>query len=103
MGRYTDAIPGMPGYFRANAEDEFPWDDSGRGVWFALLVVEAGKIERYGFTSSRENKASLVNILTSLSPTDEAALLGVWTGQYNTHLFVLDRSIAVKRLSTSME
>ncbi len=101
MGRFTGDIAGMPGYFRKNGEDEFPWSHSGKGVWFALFVVEAGAIERYGFTASKANKASLVRILKALDPTDDAVLLGVWTGQYNTDLFVLDRRIAIDRLNAS--
>ena len=101
MGRFTEVIAGIPGYFREHEEEAFPWSNTGRSVWYALFVVESGKIERYGFTSSKSNKASLLTVLNSLSSADEATLLGVWTGQYNTHLFVLDRAIAVEKLSAS--
>ena len=100
MGRFSTLASGMPGYFRERAEDDFPWNDTTRRVWYALVVVESGRIERYGFTSSRSNKASLRDVLQSLDPADEAVLLGVWTGTYNTHLFVLDRTIALQKLAT---
>ena len=90
MGKLSKFVVGQPGYFREKAENEFPWDRSDRSVWYSLLVVEAGRIERYGFTSSKSNKTALRSTLKELTREDEALLLGVWTGQYSTHLFILN-------------
>jgi hypothetical protein len=65
--------------------------------------VEEGRIQRYGFTSSKSNKAALCSTLQQLTKSDEALLLGVWTGQYSTHLFVLDIPKAVCNLKTLLD
>lgn len=97
-GKLTQFIIGQPGYFRTECEDDFPWNAEDRSVWYALLVLEGGKITRYGFTSSMPNKQGLVNALESLAETDEALLMGVWNGQWSTHLFVLGRDKAIVQL-----
>jgi hypothetical protein len=98
MGKLGKHIAGQPGYFREGAEDEFPWVSTDKGVWYSLFTVEEGRIERYGFTSSKSNKAGLRSALQQLTERDEALLLGVWTGQYATHLFVLDIPRAISKL-----
>lgn len=99
MRRLDEFVAGQPGYFREGEEDSFPWDRTDRGVWYCLLVVEEGMIERYGFTSSKSNKAGLCRALSTLSGRRDALLLGVWTGQYRTDLFVLDIPKAIEKLS----
>jgi hypothetical protein len=96
-GRLTKFIAGQPGYFRTDCDD-FPFHSTDRSVWYALFVVENGEITRYGFTSSKTNKESLCEAIASLTPDDEAMLLGVWTGQYSTHLFVIEPSVALEHL-----
>ena len=98
MRKLANHIVGQPGYFREGAEDEFPWGRTDKSVWYAILTVEDGRIERYGFTSSKSNKAGLCSALQQLTEQDEALLLGVWTGQYSTHLFVLDIPKAICKL-----
>jgi hypothetical protein len=98
VGRLDRFVAGQPGYFRVGEEDAFPWACTDRSVWYALLVIEAGRIQRYGFTSSKSNKAGLCSALEQLTKEDEAMLLGVWTGQYSTHLFVLDIPKALRKL-----
>jgi hypothetical protein len=100
MGKLSKFIVGQPGYFREGAEDKFPWDCTDRSVWYSLLVVEAGRIERYGFTSSKSNKTALRSTLEELTREDEALLLGVWTGQYSTHLFILNNEKAIEKLKS---
>jgi hypothetical protein len=98
MGKLSQHIAGQPGYFREGAENEFPWASTDRNVWYSLLTVEDGRIARYGFTSSRSNKSGLCSALQQLDERDEAILLGIWTGQYSTHLFVLDIPKAINKL-----
>lgn len=98
MGKLSKFIAGQSGYFRENAED-FPWDSTDKSVWYSLLVVEDGQIQRYGFTSSKSNKKGLVNALETLT-NEEALLLGIWTGQRSTHLFVLNIPTAIEKLKS---
>lgn len=100
MGKLTRFIAGQPGYFREGAEDAFPWDLTDHRAWYTLFTVEEGRIERYGFTSSKSNKAGLCSALQQLTEQDEALLLGVWTGMHSTHLFVLDIAMAIAKLNS---
>lgn len=102
MGKLGKFIAGQPGYFREGEEESFPWDCTDRCVWYSLFVVEGNKIERYGFTSSQSNKQGLCDALNSLSNVESALLLGVWTGQYYTSLFVLPIPKAIKLLRASL-
>jgi hypothetical protein len=98
-GKLTHFIAGEPGYFRTGAEDNFPWDRTDKGVWYALFVVENGKLVHYGFTASKSNKAGLRQALESLEEADESLLIGVWMGQWSTHLFILNPMTAIKKLA----
>lgn len=89
----------VPGYWREGGEEEFRWSATGGSVWYALLVVEDGRIQRYGFTSAASQKAELAAALRAIPSGTEALLLGVWTGEHKTSLFVLDRAKAVAKLS----
>ena len=89
-GKLMQFLVGVAGNFRVGEEASFPWHSTDRGIWYALLVVEAGKICRYGFTSATASKEALCDAIGALSPRDEALLLGVWTGQHRTDLFVLE-------------
>lgn len=100
MGKLSKFIVGQPGYFREGAEEEFPWNSTQKNVWYSLLVVEGGQIERYGFTSSKSNKAGLCSALEELAEGDEALLLGVWTGQYSTSLFILNIPETIRKLKS---
>lgn len=99
MAKLDKFLGGSTGYFVGNAEDTFPWDGT-RGIWYSLLVCEEGKIEKYGFTSAKYQKENLRLALMEIDPNDDAILMGVWTGQYNTHLFILDIEIAIKKLES---
>lgn len=96
-GKLSKLIAGQSGYFRTDCS-EFPWHSTDRSVWYALLVVEDGEIVRYGFTSSKSSKQALCDALESLAAEDEALLLGIWTGQWSTHLFVLEPATALEHL-----
>lgn len=100
-GRLADLVV-HGGYFQVGREADFPWKTSGKGVWYALLLVEQGRIVRCGFTSSQESKGSLVEALGRLRPEDEALLLGVWTGEYGTSLFVLDPKKAATAIRANL-
>lgn len=89
-GKLAQFLVGVDGHFRVGEEASFPWHDTDGGIWYALLVVEDGKIRRYGFTSAIDSKEALCDALEALSPGDEALLLGIWTGQYRTDVFVLE-------------
>jgi hypothetical protein len=85
------------GYFR-NDIGAFPWDRSGKEIWFALLNVEDGRIKEYGFTSSKEQKRNLLAALNDPASVG-CKLLGVLHGQYSTHLFNLDKETAKLELA----
>ena len=87
------------GYFRMKEEEQFPWDATDRKVWYAIFVVDGGKISREGYTAAKTNKISLAARLEILlSEKTEHVLIGVWSGNYSTHLFVLNSRIAIKKL-----
>ena len=90
IGKFEQFLTGVHGYFRVGEEASFPWHVADSSVWYSLLVVEEGRIRRYGFTSAVASKAALCSALEGLSPGDEALLLGVWTGSHRTDLFVLE-------------
>jgi hypothetical protein len=96
-GKLTNFLTDQPGYFRTDCDD-FPWHSTDRSVWYALLVVENGEIVRYGFTSSKSSKKGLCDAIRSLNAKDEVLLLGIWNGQYSTHLFVIDPAVALEHL-----
>ena len=98
MGNLSRFLVGVPGYFRDGAEEHFPWTATGGAVWYALFVVENGKIEKYGFTSSKSGKEGLVSALQALSHEEESVLIGVWNGQYRTDLFILQAEKALSHL-----
>ena len=98
MGELSRFVAGMPGYFRENAEEEFPWERCDNGVWYSLLTIENGRIERYGFTSSKGNKAGLCRALEAVADSESGLLLGVWNGARRTDLFVLDIRKAISKL-----
>ena len=103
MGKLAKFIGSQPGYFEENREDDFPWEEQDRIVWYALLLVESGKIIKYGFTPSKSSKRNLIEALKSIEQEDEYLLLGVWTGKYFTSLFILDKDIAIKKLEQASE
>jgi len=103
MGKLDKYLGPVPGYFEVGREKDFPWEFSGGAVWFGLLVVENGKIQRYGFTSAKSSKEMLLEALRALDPDDEVLLLGVWKGQYRTHLFVLNTQKAIKKLQKILQ
>lgn len=94
-GRLSNFQTGVRGYFRSGEESIFPWHRSDSSVWYSLLIVESGRICRYGFTSAETGKRALVAALESLAPTDEVLLLGIWNGSHRTDLFVLEPSEAL--------
>jgi hypothetical protein len=100
MGMLDEYIAGMPGYFRDNAEENFPWQESGRIVWYAIFLIEDSKIVHYGFTSSKSNKQGLLQALIKIRDVDSAKLIGVWTGQYRTDLFDLNIEKAISKLKS---
>lgn len=98
MGRLDKFLDKVPGHFRHGQEDDFPWASRERGIWYALLLAEPSGIEQYGFTSALAQKQRLLAALQHLKPSNKALLLGVWTGNYRTDLFVLDITQAKDRL-----
>jgi len=75
------------------------WENTSKTTWYSLLVVENSKIEKYGFTAAKGQKRQLLLALEAIENKEEAMLLGIWTGNYSTNLFVLDIDIAIKKLS----
>ncbi|MEY2167538.1 hypothetical protein [Rhodanobacter sp. FW106-PBR-LB-2-19] len=98
MGMLDKFLDRVPGHFQYGREADFPWSSRDRSVWYALLVTEPTGIERYGFTSAVAQKQKLLAALQHLRPSSKALLLGVWTGNYRTDLFVLDIQQTKERL-----
>jgi hypothetical protein len=98
MGLLDEFQSLVPGYFREGEEERFPWSAT-NGVWYALLCVEDGKLVRYGFTSAKGQKAHLMLALRAIPKGSESLLLGIWPGQWGTHLFVLDSQAAKRKLA----
>lgn len=98
MGKLDEYLSAIAGYFRHEKENEFPWDTRHKTVWYALLVIENNRIEKYGFTSSCSQTACLCQALKEIENKSQAMLLGIWTGKYSTHLFVLDIDKAIEQL-----
>jgi hypothetical protein len=103
MGQLSQFINGKPGHFREGEEGNFPWKDTGNHVWYVLITMENGGLQHYGFTASVSNKEGLLRALKSMAKDESGLLFGVWTGQYRTDLFVLDRNQAMKRLEESLK
>lgn len=97
MALLDDIASGTNGYYRTGDEEEFPWDYRGSSVWYALFVVEENKIQKYGFTASKTQKKKLLKSLEKVSGLTDSLLIGVWTGNYRTDLFVLKIEEAIKR------
>jgi hypothetical protein len=87
------------GYFRIGEEENFSWDDPSNSTWYALILHGDEGMRREGFTSSKGDKKKLLERLKSLSGKQNHMLLGVWTGNHKTHLFVLDKKKSIKYLS----
>ena len=99
MGNLSEFLSSTPGYFRAGEEDNFPWESTSKIVWYALLNVEETEIERYGFTSALSQKSELLKALKKVKSKSKAMLLGIWTGNHRTDLFVLDKQKAIEHLN----
>lgn len=92
------------GYFREDGEDAFPWHATERAVWYALITTENGAPVRHGFRASKSSKTNLLQALRAVSTAGRRAmLLGVWNGQYHTHLFDLRIDRAIEKLSAVIE
>ena len=102
MGALTEFLSGTPGYFREGCEEEFPWDNTGKTVWYALLNVEGTEVQRYGFTSAVSQKRELIKALKKVKNKGKAILLGVWTGNFSTHLFILNKEKAIELLGKAV-
>jgi hypothetical protein len=87
--------------FRHNQEDGFPWNGRGSDIWFGVLTLESGVVQYYGFSSAKYQKENLLELLKKVSDTHFLALIGVWHGEWRTDLFILDRGIAIEKLSSS--
>lgn len=95
MGNLDNFLSPVRGYLGSGNEDSFPWSAT-KDVWYLLLVVEDGKICRYGFTSAKIQKHHLKNALLSLDGC-EALLLGVNYAPYGG-LCALDIPTAIQKL-----
>ena len=98
MGTLDKYLDQVKGYFRVGEDESFPWSETNKTVWYALIVQEEDKLVRYGFTSAKVQKANLCAALREIENPSNALLLGVWTGSHSTHLFVLDINTAIKKL-----
>ena len=97
-GKLSRFLTSVPGYFRVGEEATFPWHVDDSSVWYGLLVVENGRIRRYGFTSAAASKQAMCSAIEALAPTDDSLLLGVWTGSRRSDLFILSPTEALTYL-----
>ena len=88
------------GHFRFGDEADFPWR-AHSGVWYFYLARGPAGLTQKGFTSTKDGKWGLLEELGATRP-DQGHLFGVWTGKWDTHVFVLDRQIAIARLSEAL-
>jgi len=81
--------------FRYNETDVFPFELRSPGVWYAILRIDPihKGIVMLDFTSSKSQKKMLTTTLLK-----DDILIGVWTGRWSTDLFILDKTIALKKL-----
>ena len=98
MGKLNEFLSQVDGYFREGEEDNFPWEETRKTVWYALLTIEENKIKKYGFTAAKGQKYNLFQALKKIEDKTQAMLIGVWTGSHSTHLFVLDIEKAIDKL-----
>ena len=98
MAKLDGFLSEVNGHFREQEEDSFPWDGTSSSIWYALLVLEDGKIEKYGFTAAKGQKKKLCQALKEIEAKEELMLIGVRTGQYRTDLFILDCEKAINKL-----
>ena len=104
MGFFDQFTQEPAGYLEQNGEDSFPWAETGRSVWYLLIVVERGETLFYGFTSSRSQKENLVMSLSLIKPGEiSSKLLGVWHGKHYTKLFDLNIEIARRKLAIVLQ
>lgn len=86
--------------FRLNEEQDFPWGHNIAGVWYSLTLWEDRFPKYYGFSSSKTSKQDLLEVLNALlGQHTRHQLLGVWTGEFTTHLFLLKTEIAIEEIS----
>jgi hypothetical protein len=94
------------GWYRLGEEEQFPWGLTTAVVWYALLLPTLDGpglvIKRVGYKSTTFQKEKLAKDIL-LEENKNALLLGVWNGQYSTHLFVLDKNIAALKLQEVVE
>ena len=91
------------GYWRHDATDEFPFHIHSKGVWCSLFIPTASGIRVHGYTGSDTNRKMLLSDLRSIEDGDGVMLIGVWHGNWNTHLYVLDRQLAIEKLALQFE
>ena len=98
MEEFVDFLAPSGGYYRFGEEESFPWESTKREVWYSLIITTDGNLKKYGFTPSKSQKRSLLELLNKLPESSCAELLGVWSGKYSAHLFCLDIEIAKEKL-----
>jgi len=98
MGNLDFFVSEVQGYYRHDDKASFPWASTGSSVWYTLITIENGKIQKYGFTSGKMQKFNLLQALSKADECDDVLLLGIWTEKYRTDLFVLDLEIAKAKL-----
>lgn len=84
------------GFFTIGEEEHFFWECKERLVWYSLTLYKGDKVFKFGYRSS--DKPELVRDLENLPKDCTAELIGIWTGNYYTKLFLLDIDIAVQKL-----
>jgi hypothetical protein len=80
--------------------EDFPYGHNIAGVWYSLLIWEDGFPKYYGFSSSKTSKQELIETLKALlEQGTRHTLIGIWTGEWTTFLFVLDSDIAIEEIA----
>ncbi|MGS6581760.1 hypothetical protein ACW68H_20080 [Vibrio diabolicus] len=84
------------GFFATGEEETFFWECKDRLVWYSLTIYKNNKVYKFGYRSS--NKTELLRDLENLPEGCTIELIGIWTGQWYTKLFLLDKDIAIEKL-----
>jgi len=84
--------------FREDETDQFPFNNTDRGVWYAIITHDI-LFPRLAFTSSISGKQDFVDTIKKIRREGKFyLLLGIWAEKWRTDIFILNEDIVLKRL-----
>lgn len=81
--------------------EQFPMDASYQHIWFCLLFKKQNGLGMQGHKntySGRQNLLSTLNKIKTEGVINDIQVMGVWNGEWNTHLFKFDTQDLIKKL-----